>query len=268
MSGDCTPRSPTVPHRYPGSGARPFPRSPPPEGGNGNGSHLANTQTVPLGGHSSHVEVADMHAPDPDPAREAGELLRELLREAHGVIKDLRRELKEAKVITADLAARHRADLESIAVQTGELVNQNLGEWVTSLATKCPLAMMCPSCGMALAVLATEGEPCKCPNCGKRFTTMFATMSPLGPPPDLETTLTKIEDSHPGHQEGDVSVCPCGTARVIECATCGNTPMYLTVRPGMWCEHAAEFVDSSHREWWGSRGEGRHFPHGWPVPWV
>ncbi len=108
---------------------------------------------------------------DLEAAIQAAAELRALLRDAHGTIKDLRREVKEARAaIDADLK-RAPQEVGDLMAGIGSMCNQLLADWAERLGQKCPLTMMCPGCGIILAVLSGEGQECRCAGCGKRFRT-------------------------------------------------------------------------------------------------
>ena len=108
---------------------------------------------------------------DLEEAIRAASELRALLREAHGTIKDLRREVKEARgAIDADLK-RAPQEVGDLVAGIGGMCSDLLADWAERLGKKCPLTMMCPGCGIILAVLSGDGEECRCSGCGKRFRT-------------------------------------------------------------------------------------------------
>jgi hypothetical protein len=47
---------------------------------------------------------------------------------------------------------------------------------------------------------------------------------------------------HPCEDHGSTVLnCPCGSTAAILCDACG-LPLFLSVEPGTWCEHAERFM--------------------------
>jgi hypothetical protein len=102
-------------------------------------------------------------------AQDVNEELRDLLREAHGTIKDLRRELKEAQAAIAEARTSATEDIQRSGIDAaediGKLVHDVLDGWLKKITA----FVQCPECGLVQAILTDDGRRCECATCGHRF---------------------------------------------------------------------------------------------------
>lgn len=101
-------------------------------------------------------------------ASEADEL-RELIRQAHEAMKDIRQALRDWRHEADKLAANNLREVGDIMTGATEAIAARVKEFSEHLAGKTPVMVLCGGCGELSYALADPEKKMRCGGCGASF---------------------------------------------------------------------------------------------------